>query len=397
MCRFLVGLMVVLGLFALVAVIWGENAFIWALLIGIAGGGLGLLFLPLARRGPEYAYQKWTLRVALLIIVGLVGGLLGIGYVILQLNLTDAGFTFTSIAIMGLVLVGTYFLGWSIGPPTRRRGWLRRRYPAVAAAIKRYMKPGDLLENYTPVLRIGEECYFLIAYHDRRDPDRPASFLLVDKTGHPVKDKELVRRAAKAKSLAISTIDHAKSQERLTKLHTAAQVEAAVGDVFERLRQERSRFAELGEGTLTDLDVVLGAEEAMRRVVGATRALTLIEAEWAEKHGLGRLTEVDYRDVGAVEQKMREARLPLLAEQSALLKAKEPAQRLGRLVKERLSHIPMAHKIEEVLLGIADSTAYLKSKNEDIYGTVTEEHWLKWRERMAWVDEVDARLAEALA
>jgi hypothetical protein len=393
--RFLVGLIIVLALFCLVWTFLGEDAFIWVLLIGIAGGGFGLLFLPLARRGPEYAYQKWNLRVALLIILGVIGGLVGIGYVILQMNLTDEAFTLTSITIMGLVIVGTYFLGWTIGPPTRRRGWLGRRYPAVAAAIKRYIKPGDLLENYTPVLRIGEECYFLIAYHDRHDPDRPASFLLLDESGHPVRDMEFVRRAAKCKSLAISTIEYAKSQERLTKLRTAAQVEIAVGDVFERLRQEKSRFVELGDGSLTDLEVVLGAEGAMRRVVATTRALTLIEAEWAEKHGLGRLTEVDYRDAAAVEQKMREARRPLLAEQSALLKAKEPAQRLGRLVKERLSHMPMAQKIEEVLLGIADATAYLKVDNEDIYGTMTDEHWLRWRERMAWADEVDARLAEA--
>jgi hypothetical protein len=109
------------------------------------------------------------------------------------------------------------------------------------------------------------------------------------------------------------------------------------------------------------------------------------------------LTEIDYRDATAVEEKMREARLPLLAEQSALLKAKEPAQRLARLIKERLSYIQMAPKIEEVLLGIADSTAFLKEENEDIYGTMTEEHWARWRERMAWADEVDAKLARAPA
>jgi hypothetical protein len=397
MCRFLFGLMIVLGLFALVAVIWGKDAFIWALILGIAGGGLGLLFLPLANRGSEYAYQKRYLRLALLTILVSVAVFSAFLFIVLRLNIPSdvGGIVFGAFAVgMGIC---AYAWGWAISPPTRRRGWLRRRYPAVAAAVKRYMKSGDLLENYTPVLWIGDGRYFLIAYHDRRDPDRPAAFLLVDGMGHPVRDREMVRRAAKAKSLAISTIDYAKSGERLTKLRTVAQVEAAVGEVFERLRQERSRFAELGQGALADMEIVLGGEEAMRRVVATTRALTMIEAEWAEKHGLGRLTEIDYRDATAVEEKMREARLPLLAEQSALLKAKEPAQRLARLIKERLSYIQMAPKIEEVLLGIADSTAFLKEENEDIYGTMTEEHWARWRERMAWADEVDAKLARAPA
>src|SRR3989304_183101 len=119
MLRFLVGLVIILGVFCLVWTFLGENAFIWALILGIAGGGLGLLFLPLFKRGPEYAYQKWNLRVAIAIILGVIGGLAGVGYFVLQMNLTDNAFTLVSITIMTLLAVGTYVLGWSIGPPTR--------------------------------------------------------------------------------------------------------------------------------------------------------------------------------------------------------------------------------------------------------------------------------------
>src|SRR3990170_2983260 len=398
MLRFLVGLVIVLGLFCVVWTFLGENAFIWALILGIVGGVLGLLFLPLAKRGPEFAYQKWNLRVALAIILGVIGGLVGVGYVVLQLNLTDNAFTLVSITIMSLLAVGTYVLGWSIAPPTRRRGWLRRRYPAVAAAIKRYMRPGDLLEDYTPALVDRGGCYFLIAYHDRRNPDRVLGYLLLDESGRPVRSEEMMKRAGKCKTLALTTIDYKQHQRRLRDIKSYGQALGTLVHVLSLLGQEKSLFAALGAQAIADLDTVIRAEGAIRTALEVTISIELFQADWAARHGLGRLTVVNYEDVIALEAEITKVRQRLVDWLHELASAVLPARRLAEQV-ERMPTIPARGLIKEGLLAIADLGDGIQEQETGgyDYAHLTEAQWQAWRERMAWADEVDARLAEAPA
>src|SRR3989337_1638136 len=120
MCRFVFGLMVVLGLFALVAVIGGKDAFIWALIIGVVGGGLGLLFLPLAKKGSEFAYRKWVLRQSLFVILAIGGPTALAFYLVVHVTWSTDAIT---VAVVGLglaVALASYVLGWAISPPTRR-------------------------------------------------------------------------------------------------------------------------------------------------------------------------------------------------------------------------------------------------------------------------------------
>lgn len=154
MCRFFFGLLVVLGLFGLVAVIGGETAFVWALIVGVVGGGTGLLFLPLTRRGSQFAYRKWMLRQTLFVIL-VIGGPTALAfYLIVHVTWSTDAITVALVGLGLAVALSTYALGWAIAPPTRRRGWLQQHYPAVATAIQRYEQAQDQLEDYTPALRI---------------------------------------------------------------------------------------------------------------------------------------------------------------------------------------------------------------------------------------------------
>src|SRR3990170_345022 len=120
MLRFLVGLVIVLGLFCLVWTFLGENAFTWALILGIAGGGLGLIFLPLARRGPEYAYQKWVLRQSLFVILVIGAPTALASYLIVTSTWSTDAITVAVIGLGLAVALASYVLGWAISPPTRR-------------------------------------------------------------------------------------------------------------------------------------------------------------------------------------------------------------------------------------------------------------------------------------
>jgi hypothetical protein len=400
MLRFLVGLMIVLGLFCLVWTFLGENAFIWALILGIAVPGLGLLFLPLARRGPEYAYQKWYLWNSIWIILVVVG--IGLGWILgIAHLLQESPDPLISAAAVGVVVpIGgfVYLLSVLLTPPTRRRSWLRRRYPAVAAAIKRYMKPGDLLEDYTPALADRGGRYFLIAYHDRTNPDRVLGYLLLDESGRPVRSEEMVKRIGKCKTLAITTIDYKEHQRRLRDINSYRQAISTLVRVLSLLGQDKSRFAELGTEVAADLDSVVGAEGAIRMALEVTISIELLQADWAARHGLGRLTVVNYEDVIALEGEIVKVRQKLVDCLDELATAVLPARRLAEQV-ERVTSIPERGLIKEGLLAIADLGDGIQEQETGgyDYAHLTRDQWQAWRERMAWADEVDGKMGESAA
>jgi hypothetical protein len=55
---------------------------------------------------------------------------------------------------------------------------------------------------------------------------------------------------------------------------------------------------------------------------------------------------------------------------------------------------PQRRLVQEGLLGVADSAEIVSREGQREYGSLAERHWQAWRDRMAWADEVDARLAE---
>jgi hypothetical protein len=206
-----------------------------------------------------------------------------------------------------------------------------------------------------------------------------------------------MERAVRCKTLALETIDYRMHQKRLQTIAGAQKAVNGLGRAFRTLREQREQFSRQGDQSLADLDEVLGAEEAMIGVIEASIAMKLLEAEWAAKHGLGRLTEVRYEDMAALQKAMQEARRPAAAEVERITSVVEAANRLAGVVKG-MHTLPNRKEVEEGLLGVADSGEMLRGEGEAFqYAHFKERDWHAWRERMAWADEVDARLAEAPA
>jgi hypothetical protein len=399
MLRFLVGLMIVLGMFCLVWTFLGENAFFWALLVGFVTGGVGLIYLPLARRGAEYAYQKWYLRNSIWVVLATVAIVVGGIFFIARVVPETEDFQ-TRAAAVGLVvvLVGfAYLFSVLLTPTTRRRSWLRRRYPAVAAAIKRYEKRGDVREYYNPALVIDDKPYFLILYYANEAPPRRSGVLLLDEMGVRVADEDLVERAVRCKSLALETIDYRMHQKRLQTITGGRMAVTGLRRTFGTLRERRGEFSRQGGQNVADLDEVFGAEEPMIKVIEAGIAMKQLEAEWAAKHGLGRLTEVRYEDMTALQSAMQETRRPAVAGLERITSVVEAAKRLAEVAKTMYG-LPNRKEVEEGLLGVADTGEALKGETEAYeYARFTERDWQAWRERMAWADEVDGKMAESAA
>jgi hypothetical protein len=260
------------------------------------------------------------------------------------------------------------------------------------------MRPGDLLEDYTPALTDRGEHYFLIAYHDRSDPDQVIGYLLLDESGRPVRSEEMVKRAGKCKTLALTTIDYNQHQKRRQDIMSYRQALASLVGVLSLLGQEKSLFAALGGQAPTDLDSVIGAEGAIRTALEVTISIELLQAEWAARHGLGRLTVVNYEDVIALEAEIVKVRQKLVDRLHELAGAVLPARRLAEQV-ERMPTIRQRGLIKEGLLAIADLGDGIQEQETGgyDYAHLTEDQWHAWRERMAWADEVDAKLAKAPA
>ncbi|MEW6569477.1 MAG: hypothetical protein AB1449_15190, partial [Chloroflexota bacterium] len=183
MARFLIGLLIVLGLFCLIWTFLGGEVFGWALIIGGPGAAAVLLFLP--KRGPQHAYRNWArmqLLVVLLVAVGLLAAtIIALGY-LLPPDVSDtvlyAGLMVPIVSLVAIILLWGQWM-----TPTASRSWLRRHYPAVAAAIRRYRQPGDVDDRYTPALVLDGRRLFLVSFHSKKQPGQLRGVLLLDKQG----------------------------------------------------------------------------------------------------------------------------------------------------------------------------------------------------------------------
>jgi len=316
-------------------------------------------------------------------------------FILFRLNVSSDVIGVVSGAFAVGMGICAYAWGWAISPPTRRRGWLRRRCPAVAKAIQRYQQPTDQLEDYTPALVVDGKRYFLIYYHDKRNLPRFSGILLLDEAGRRPRDKDLIQRAAKCKTLAQQTIDYNLHQQRAAAIATLRGGISQARAMFGALRANREMFEQMGPGAMADWEKALSVEDIVSAVVEEGRAVKMLEAEWAEKHGLGKLTEVAYQDVVDLEAAMDAARRGVVEALPRLAPATEAARRLAKALHER-DGSKASRLLEDGLHAIVELDV-LRDEGALEYGAFSEDQWQAWRERMAWADEVDAKLAKAPA
>ncbi len=394
MCRFLLALIIVISL---LIGLWSfiGDAFMWVLVLGIVVPGLGLIFLP--KRGVQHAYGNWYKLQAVIVIGLFVGGFMAMAWVLLALDLPEPYATYAILGAIVIVVGGAYAYGWLMGPPTRRRGWLKKHFPGVAQAIKRYMQKGDLLEDYTPILRIGGKRYFLIYYHDKGNVDVLRGILLLDEKGRRVKDEKMLRLAAKCKHLALKTIDFSKSQRRAALVDSWVQTMPGLRTTFEWLRKNRQQIEAISEQARSDLGVLLEGQDDLFTLMTLNRDANLLEARWAKDHGLGRLTEVAVEDVLDLEKRLLELTQPIVQMAQRIRELEQPAERLAKVLTE-LPAVPQRKMMVEALLGIADGarTVYGWVEKRE-YGWIDEEHLKAYRARNTYADQVDARLRRAEA
>jgi hypothetical protein len=294
--------------------------------------------------------------------------------------------------VMLLLFMLIYGYGY-VTPPTQRRRWLRKNYPGVARAVERYRRPGDKLETYYPALILSERRYFLLAYHDKGQPERVRRFLLVDETGQVIDDLELAKVAVGAKSLALHTIHYGYHQERLGNFHSTESVERDLSRFFDLLRRQRNRFEALGQGYLEDYSRVLEAEEAALALPDATKATIELKAEWAAEHGLSRLTEVSYEEVVELENRIREARKEAVAFFPILKDVAAPARRLAQAVGERRVW-PAKETMIEGFMAMTDLAAGVQGAEGYQIAQMSEEDIRAWKEGTAWAAEVEGGSVE---
>ncbi|MEW6569332.1 MAG: hypothetical protein AB1449_14455 [Chloroflexota bacterium] len=391
MARFLIGLLIVLVLFCLIWTFLGEEVFGWALIIGGPGSAAVLLFLP--KHGPQHAYRNWArmqLLVVLLVAVGLLAAtIIALGY-LLPPDVSDtvlyAGLMVPIVSLVAIILLWGQWM-----TPTASRSWLRKHYPAVGTAIRRYRQPGDVDEMYTPALVIDGKRQFLIFYHGKKGPAHVRGILLFEDQGRRVGDRALVGRAARCKSLALATIDYDKSQERARAIAVAEKAVAGMREVYEILRRAKDRFDELAPEVRRAWDRLMAAEEVVMAAIGMGRDIELLVAAWAATHGLGRLTEVVEGEAVELFERIEALRERDVQGYPVWVGACEAAGELAKAVR-RLRGLSRRSLVLAGLLGLVDSA---KVMTEDVvrreYWSLSDEHWAAWRERMAYADEVDAK------
>ena len=160
------------------------------------------------------------------------------------------------------------------------------------------------------------------------------------------------------------------------------------------LNENHVDASDLDPQVRNDLEQLFLAQHEIYHVVDVTIGFSLHEAKWAKEHGLGKLTEINYEDVEKFEEEIRQIRLPMIEGIPKVLRAAESAERLAEAIKRGQISVVDSSTVREALLGIVEGSGTLNSQNEDVYGSMTEELWQAWRDRMEWVKKVDAGMVE---
>jgi len=392
MGRFTCGVLLVLALFFAILGIWGFDVFFNFLLIGFLVSSLGLVLMP--RRGPQHAYRNWYRFVALLLSLGVSVYLIGMIFAIAKV-VPDNPAEPASWGMMILMIAGVYVFANLLGPPTRSRWWLRRKYPRAAAAIERYRKPGEVRETYVPAVVLGGRRCFLVFYYDKKKPDQLRGALLLDEDGRVLDDPALAQRVGKASHLARETIDYYRHQARVRLMLGGERAIRGTKYVFQTLLAKKERFAAQGPQVLADWERVTAVEEPTVSTMEAVYAMKILESQWAKEHRLGRLTEIREEEYLEFERRLLELRRPYETATPLLAESIEPARRLAEVVRG-MGDVPHGREVAEGLLGIADSGESLRRgewRNYQ-YAYLWESDWQLWRDRTAWAKEVEAARGE---
>jgi hypothetical protein len=240
-----------------------------------------------------------------------------------------------------------------VSPPTQKRRWLRKHYPEVAKAVKRYKRPKDHVDKYFPVLSIDEQEYFLLAYYGKEDLYRPKRLILVNTSGEVINDLSLVKKAGKTKTLALYSIGYDFHQDRARSFNAMDSVKRDLTYFFNKLKRQRERFATLGPRLFTDYRQVLEIENSALEAPDVTKKIIEAQTQWAIDHGMHRMTEVSYQQVLELEREIEEIRNSWVSNLPALIQLEEPARRLANAVQEKESW-PVKDRIVEGFLAMTD-------------------------------------------
>ena len=388
MCRFFFLLLLVILGFLLIASFFGFSALFWPIIIGLVGSSFGLLFLP--KRGDQFAYRNWYRWMAVKMLLGYSAiFILFFAFLILG-NIGSDKFTTAFLIFFAVLMGGTYALGWQIGPTTRRRRWLKRRYPKAFSSINFYKKRSEVLENYTPCLIIEDSRYFLIEYYGRGLRDNSRSLFLIGEAGNPIRDEILFQKAVQCKTLGINTIDYARFNGYAQAITNAQEAYAGLKEVIDILREEEENILRYSKESALDFKKIYIAEEPIRLFTDATIGIQLLEAKWSKEHGLSKLTAVDYGEVKQLIKAIELEREESVAHYSTITAAAKPAERLVNVIDEIPYLVRFKSKVVEGLLGISDMGKMLVGHEVFEYAPPTDADWQAWRDGLAWADQVDA-------
>lgn len=393
MCRFIFLLIIVIAIILGIGAIFGSDVLMWVLIIGIAVPGLGLVLVP--RRGYQFAYQNWYKKVALILLLVFIGIVAVFVTMLIVFDISSEQFSFVIAIFLAALLIGTYWLGWQIGPTTKRRRWLKKNFPAVEKAIDRYRKRGEILEDLIPALVIDNQRIFLIATYEPGNRESPSGLLLIDESGSPIMEKELFAKAIQCKSLAVKTIDFRRFNEKIGIIQNAQASVEGLNQVLDILRKEIPQITNIDSTVGKDIEKLIATKEPIHLFAQATIDIQLLEAKWGKEKSLGKLTEVSYDQVSWLIDEIEKIRKESVKRYGEIAGAVEPALRLIKVLEGIQYRIPQKDQVIEGLLGIADIGRGVIGHEKFEYALPEEGDWQAWRDRMEWARKVDAGLVEA--
>jgi hypothetical protein len=290
-------------------------------------------------------------------------------------------FYFLAAAVIALIFVVLYALKF-VSPPTQRWGWLRKNYPGVARAVQRYQQPEDIRDAYFPVLRIDQQDHFLLAFYEN-SPDRKIKRLvLVDDAGEVVEDLELAKKAARAKTLALTAIAPKSHNNRSSWYQSNRAAEKGLTRFFDLLHRQEQSFSKLGESAFQDYQRVLSAEGAVKDTFRSSSAQIQQEAAWVIDQRFSRLTRVSYQQVLAFESTIQEIRNPMQEALPSLEASIEPAARLVNIIKALPSR-PVKHTMVEGFMAFLDLAVGMKDLEEYQLAGIKQEDLQAWESGLA--------------
>jgi|Deesub1362A_J573_1020465.scaffolds.fasta_scaffold11741_1 hypothetical protein len=358
------------------------------------------LFWP--KRGVEHAYRNWMhLQVLILIIGGLTIPALTM-FIIVTWFLGEEYDNLSSFliaaSIVGFLAFVVVFLRERVNPIVQGLRWLRKHYPAVAQAIERYEQEGDERDIYFPACIVDGKPYFMIGYYDADNPGRFSGILLMDQEGTVLANEALLDKVSRCRTLAMDTVDYRRREEAAKNIADYRRALRALPHGSRLLRKYTSRFQSLGPRYGKYVQQLIEVEQSVALFLQAVIEQNLAIARWAASHGLGRLFQVSFDDVLALEKEISTTRQPVMAHLARLEAAAGAARRLLKAVpkavpgRERRLLRAYLESLSILGKGITEET-----RKDYTLSYLTEDDLRAFRERTQYALELErqARAAEA--